>query len=114
MEKTNKKELQAAYKERKVIGGIYVIKNTSNEKMLLQSTADLQGSRNRYEFTRKIGSFTHLKLQEDWRELGSAAFQFEVLEELEKMETQTTREFADDLKTLFEIWFEKLDSEKLY
>ena len=114
MAKQTKKELQAAYKERKVIGGIYAIRNTISGKMLLQSTTDLQGGRNRYEFSQKIGGFTHMKLQEDWRENGSAAFQFEIIEELEKMENQTAKEFAEDLEILYGIWLEKIEPEKLY
>ena len=41
---------------------------------------------------------------------GAASFSFAVLEELQKNETQTDREFAEDVQTLFELWQEKRES----
>jgi len=37
-----------------------------------------------------------------------------VLEELEKNDMQTDREFNDDVKTLKEMWLDKIDLKKLY
>ena len=114
MEKQNKKEILATYKERKIIGGVYLIKNNENNKALLLSTTDLQGSKNRFEFSQKTGSCVTLKLQKEWVEFGSNAFTMEVLEELNKNDTQTLKEFGDDIKMLEEIWLEKLDANNLY
>ena len=114
MEKQNKKELQAAYKERKVIGGICAIKNAENGKMLLASVADLQGYKNRFEFSKLTGSCINVKLQKDWKKFGADSFALEVVEELVKKDSQTSEEFDDDIKTLKEIWLEKLDPDKLY
>lgn len=114
MDKQNKKELAAAYKERKVVGGIYGIVNSGNGKMLLLSTCDMQGSRNRFEFSKKTGSCINLKLREDWQKYGNMAFDFTVLEELTKKESQTDQEFAEDIATLQELWTEKLLGKNLY
>ena len=114
MEKQKKKEILAAYKDRTVVGGIYAIKNTVNGKIQILSTTDLQGSKNRFEFSKKTNSCVTMKIQEDWKNFGSDAFAFELLEELVKKETQSLKEFNTDIKVLEEIWHEKIDSEKLY
>ena len=107
-ENKTKKELQAQYKEREVIGGICAIKNLLNDKVLLETSTDLRTSRNRFEFSQKTGSCIHMKLQKDWDEHGSGQFVYEVLEELAKGATQTDREFKADLELLKELWLEKL------
>ena len=96
------------------MGGIYAIKNTVNGKIQILSTTDLQGSKNRFEFSKKTDSCVTMKIQEDWKNFGSDAFAFELLEELVKKETQSLKEFNTDIKVLEEIWHEKIDSEKLY
>ena len=114
MEKQNKKEKMAEYKERKVTGGIYTIQNSITGKLLLLSTCDLQGSKNRFIFSQKTGSCINIKLQDDYNEYGANAFVFDVLEDLEKKETQTAREFTEDMKILLELWTEKLKDGMLY
>lgn len=114
MDKKNRKELIQNYKDRKVIGGVYCIKNTVNGKILLQSTVDLQGGLNRFEFAKITGSCVSLFLQKDWAEFGKDAFDIKVLDKLEKSEEQTQKEFLQDIKELEEIWKEKFNKEQLY
>lgn len=109
-----KKELQAEYKEREIVGGVYIIRNTFKNKVLLESTTDLQGIKNRFEFSKKVGSCVNMKLQKDWLEQDSSQFVLEVLEELEMVKTQTPKEFKADTDLLKEIWLEKLLNEDLY
>jgi hypothetical protein len=109
-----KKELKAQYKERKVIGGVFVIMNIATEKLLLDSTTDLQGSKNRFAFALQTGNCTDLKLQGDWARQGASAFVLEVLEELAKTETQTETEFSADIKCPKEMWAEKLAGKEFY
>jgi hypothetical protein len=108
-----KKELQAAYKERKIIGGIFAIKNTVSGKALIESSADMQGSINRFEFMKKSGSCYNPKLQKDWFP-DAPPFRFEALEELEKPPEQTDAAFKADLSALKELWLEKLAAADLY
>ena len=113
-DKKAKKELQAQYEKREITGGVYVIKNTLKNKLLLDSAEDLQGSKNRFEFSLKTGSCVNMKLQKDWNEQSGDRFVFEVLEEIKKGETQTQAEFKSDIDLLKQIWLEKLTSEDLY
>lgn len=109
-----KKALTLEYKERKVSGGIYKITNALTQMYLLAAAANLQGLKNRFEFSRNTGSCVMPLLQKDWNEYGAKAFIFEILEEIEKKETQTAKEFQDDLKILYDLWSEKFDKEKSY
>lgn len=113
-DKKTKKELRAQYEERTITGGVFVIRNTHSGQILLESTGDLNGSRNRFEFAKKTGAGLNLKLQRDWTHLGAEAFEFEVLESLEKGETQTGEAFAEDLEVLKEFWMEKLKDAYFY
>ena len=107
----NKKEILAQYKEREVIGGVYAIKNIQNGKLLLESATDLQGSKNRFEFSLKTGSCVSMKLRNDWK---NGTFVFEVMEEIKKGETQTDAEFKSDVDALKEMWAEKFSAQELY
>jgi hypothetical protein len=111
---SRKKELQSQYNEREIVGGVYLIRNTINNKLLLDSSTDIQGSKNRFEFAQKTGSCVTPKLQKDWTEHGASPFVFEVLDELKKNETQSPAEFKTDINLLTEIWREKLSGEEMY
>jgi hypothetical protein len=110
----SKKELQAQYKEREVIGGIYVIRNILNNRLLLGATVELRGNKNRFDFSQKTGSCVELKLQSDWAQQGGGQFVFEIMEELRKGDTQTMEEFKVDVDLLKEMWFEKLSGSDFY
>lgn len=114
MDRQNRRELIAAYKERKVCGGVFGIRNTVTGKILLLSTTDLQGCENRFRFSQMTGSCTYSKVQKDWAQYGGQAFCFELYEALEKKETQTDRQFREDIDTLYGLWLEKLQGQALY
>lgn len=109
-----KKELIQEYKLRKLSGGVYKITNTANGRYWLKSETNIQGIKNRFEFSKKTNSCVHLKMKKDWDKYGAEAFNFEILDEIEMKDSQTIEEFIDDLKTLEEIWAEKFDAEKSY
>jgi len=110
----SKKELQEMYKERDIVGGVYAIRNTLNNKVFLEAATDLRGIKNRFEFAQKTGSCIHVKLQSDWDKQGSGQFVFEALEELKKGETQTAEGFKADLALLKEMWLETLSGTEFY
>lgn len=114
MNPQNKKDLIAAYKRRTQTGGIYAVTNTQSGKSLVLASADIDGIKKRYEFAEMTGGCFHPKLMKDAQTCGSGAFTFSVLETLDRKDTQTDREFADDLDTLLALWLEKYDPATLY
>ena len=106
--------MQAQYKERAIIGGVYAVRNTLKNKLLIEADTDISGSKNRFEFAVKTGSCVFPKLQNDWTEQESGQFVFEILEELKKGETQSPAEFKADIEVLKQIWLEKMTDEDLY
>ena len=107
MDRQQRREAAAAYKARRMQGGVFQIRNTANSRILLRHTTDLRGSRNRFQFAQMTGSCVDYALQADWGRDGRA-FVFEVLETLTQKETQSEAEFKADLDALFELWQEKL------
>ncbi len=69
-------ELKQLYKETEIEAGVYRITNTKNLKTM---------SGRRFELN--VGSHTNRALQDDWKQYGADAFEFEVLEVLKKKET---------------------------
>ena len=110
----DKKELQNRYKEREIVGGVYAIKNTLNNKVFLEAATDIRGIKNRFEFAQKTGSCIHVKLQSDWDKCGGGQFAFEVLEELQKGDTQTAEGFKADLMLLKEMWLVTMSGTEFY
>ena len=110
----SKTELKAQYKEREVVGGVYAIRNTRNNKVLLDAASDLRSIRNRFDFAVSTNSCVNVALQADWSAHGADAFAFEVLEELKKGETQTSKEFRADVALLKDLWLDKMSAETLY
>jgi len=106
----DKKELKNQYKSRVKIGGVYVIKNVLLNKWYVDATPDLAAAKNRFKF---FGSM-HMKVERDYKAQNGEGFVFEVLEELEKGETQSDKEFKADLTVLKDMWLEKLSGQELY
>lgn len=113
MEGNTKKELQTQYKNRTVIGGIYSIKCNGSGQVWLKSAKDLQGQKNRFVFFTSTNTCPEPGMRSDWEKYGASSFAFSVMEEIEKKETQTEREFNEDLKLLLELWNEKKKEEEL-
>lgn len=106
----NKKELINQYKNRKQTGGVFAIKNTTLNKWYVDSAVDLAAVKNRFEFM----ADSYIKIAWDYKAQNGGGFAFEILEELQKGENQTDKEFNEDLALLKSIWLEKLAEQELY
>lgn len=102
----HKKELIQQYKGMKKEAGVYQIKNTQNNKILIESTPNLK-TINGKRFQLQMGSHMNNLLQEDWNKYGEKAFVFEVLEVLKEKEDGFF-DIKEELKKLEEKWLEKL------
>lgn len=109
MNEDRKKELKSSYKSKTVIGGICCIKCSGNQRSWIQTTKNIEGLRNRFNFAVLTQSCLDPSMREEWLKYGIDSFSFTVLEELKKGETQTDKEFSDDINALYELWQEKLN-----
>jgi hypothetical protein len=114
MDKTEKKKAAREYRERRRKGGVYAICCKENGKRLLQSTEDMQGSRNRFDFSQSTGGCVHPKLRADWDRLGGKAFEFVPVETLEQKETQSDSDFYNETQALCELLISQEKPEALY
>ncbi|MCI8649250.1 MAG: GIY-YIG nuclease family protein [Anaerotruncus sp.] len=110
----HKKELIQAYKNRPLVGGVCIIRNTQNGRYLLETVTNPQGSQNRFLFAQQTNTCLSSRLQRDWSTFGNEVFNFEILEELLQKEEQTVEEFQEELKILGEVWAEKFDASLSY
>jgi hypothetical protein len=101
-----KKEIKRLYKETEPEAGVYQIKNTINQKILIASSLNLK-TINGKEFQLKSGTHKNRELQKEWNEFGKEAFVFEVLEIL-KPKKDGYFDAKDELEKLEEKWLEKL------
>lgn len=107
MEKEKRKRLVEEYKLKKTTGGVYMVRNQETGTFFLKGDTNLEGSKNRFEFSQKTGSCVFHQLRREWDQYGPAAFEFVVLEEIEQKAEESGAAFKDRLKKLEEKWKEK-------
>lgn len=103
----DKKELKKQYKQTLPPMGIYQIKNLINGKIFIGSSKNLHGKSNSYKFQLNSGLHINRDLQEDYIKYGEQNFTFEILDTLEPKDDPAYK-YDEDLKTLEDLWLEKL------
>ncbi|HWU02350.1 MAG TPA: GIY-YIG nuclease family protein [Novosphingobium sp.] len=98
----NRQEARAAYKERKVMAGIYAVCCTASGQKWVGKAPDLSTIQNRLWFTLRHGGNPHRALQSAWRLHGAQAFTFEVVECVREEDLQFGRDQA--LKRRLDHW----------
>lgn len=104
----SRKDIVREYKERKHPAGIFIVRNTANGRFLLGSSLNIEGPLNKHKFMLQIGSHRNTEMQADWKEFGTDAFTFEILETVEPSDREGFN-IDEELQLLEEIWIEKLE-----
>jgi hypothetical protein len=102
----DRREKIRLYKETPRPAGVFRIVNTTNGKSLLGSSPDLPGMLNRQRFQLENGSHPDRELQNDWNNLGSDVFTFEILDKLEPPK-EPGYDPSEDLRALKQLWLDK-------
>jgi hypothetical protein len=105
---TNKKQLKKDYQLAKRPLGVFLIRNTTNDKVFVGAGLDLQGIINRHKFALSAGGHNSKELQKDWNELGADKFDFEILDQMEPLDTPGF-DARRELNFMEEMWLEKLN-----
>jgi len=105
-----RKELRAAYEQRRTEAGVYVLRNTVTGRVFLGSAPDLAAVRNRLEFGQATGTSGVLdrRLAADAHAHGMGSFELEILDVLILPDGTPPDVVAADLKELEALWREKL------
>ena len=101
----------AAYKERKVVAGIYLVRCLVTGGRWAGQAPDLSTIRNRVWFTLRHGSHRHHSLQAAWTTHGETAFAFAELERLDEKALEAGRERI--MKARLAHWCAELGAEGL-
>lgn len=107
MSDVDRKSLLRAYKETPLPAGVFAVRNTVSGRLLVGVSPNVPGMLNRQQFQLRRGAHPDRELQADWKELGSDAFSFEVLDQLKPSEDPAT-DLTKELQVLKELWLDKL------
>jgi hypothetical protein len=107
MEKLSKKEIKEQYRNRTVIGGVYCITCSGSGQKWIKSTNNIAGQINKLEFFVSTNLCPEPGMNSDWQQYGASSFSLDILETLEKGETQTDKEFSDEIRIMYDMLLEK-------
>ena len=77
MKSDDKKAAKDAYRERRPVAGIYVVRGAPSGQIWIGQAPDLDTVQNRLWFTLRFGSSPHRSLQGAWTTHGADGFAFE-------------------------------------
>jgi hypothetical protein len=109
-EMKTKKEIRDEYKSMKFRVGIYQIKNNNDNRIFLNTTADIDRAFNSDLFQLKAGMHSNRQLQNDWNNLGTEDFDFTIFDELKIKDTAIPTDINQELKELLDMHLTELKS----
>ncbi len=111
MQNDARKAAIAAYKERKVVAGIYRVRCLANGDSWVGHAPDLSKIQNRVWFTLRHGSHRERALQAAWQAHGEEQFVFEEVERVDEDELAIGRERV--MKARVAHWTRELNAQPL-
>ena len=102
-----KKELKNAYKQQKPQMGVFQVKNTANEKVLIEASTNIPAKWSRHQTELKFGTHRNKALQADWNNFGPESFSFEILGEV-TFEEKESLDYTEEVVALKEMLEEEL------
>jgi hypothetical protein len=103
----DRKAIKQEYKQTRRPMGVFRVRNSIHDLSFIGSATDLPAMLNRQRAQLSLGAHANRALQKDWNELGSEAFEFEILDELTPRD-QPSYDPTDDLQALEELWLDRL------
>ncbi len=111
MKGEDRKAAVAAYKERKIVAGIYAVRCVPTGQSWAGRALNLGTVQNRLWFTLRQGGNPHRNLQAAWREHGAEGFAFEEIERLDEEDLAYVRDRI--LKDRLAHWCASLGAEAI-
>lgn len=105
-----KKQLVKNYKMQKTERGVIAVRNKQNGKMMVDAMNNLHGAFVSIKMSLQLKNCWIRSLQDDYDRFGPEYFEFLVLDVLKEPDTPGY-DYRADLRSLTEIWREKLASE---
>ena len=105
-----KKRLVKDYKMQKTERGVIAVRNKENGKMMVDAMNNLHGAFVSVQMSLRLKNCWIRPLQEDYDRYGADAFEYLVLDVLKEPDTPGY-DYREDLRSLTEMWREKLASE---
>ncbi|APU59637.1 GIY-YIG nuclease family protein [Clostridium botulinum] len=106
MDKQRRKDLLEKYKQLKTYMGVIKITNNVNGKIYIDSCPNLKNQWLTLQIQLTMGKHNKSQLIKDWKEFGSEAFTYEVLEE---KEADDVTDMKWELKKMKKSWLQKLE-----
>lgn len=103
-----RKAAVAAYKERKVVGGVYAVRCEESGEIWVGHWPNIETIQTRLWFTLRQGTHPRKELLEAWRRHGESQFSFEILERLDDETPSYARDSA--LKDRASHWRQTLNA----
>ncbi|MGD8353541.1 MAG: GIY-YIG nuclease family protein [Pseudomonadota bacterium] len=102
--------MKKAYKDSGRPMGVFIIKNTQNDRLYIDCSIDLPARINRHKAELRFRSHRNRELQEAWDLLGEQTFKFEILDLMDN-EENAGADIGRELKVLQEMWIGRLKDE---